>query len=133
MSSGVRAGVSEGRILGVRVGDQGVAVGTRADVVARVGHVAGVRVGDDAGTARIAREDPVPGSRGAGACVEGARGGEIRAAEGSEIHVATAVTTVEPDLVPAAAPAVEEVAHGEVLDRDAVGLEELDAVAPGRA
>ena len=79
--------------------------------------------------AGVGGEDPVGAGGGVGAAVEGRGRREEVAAERSHADLAAAVTAVEPDLVAALAAAREEVAGGEVLHRDAVGLEDLDPVA----
>ena len=82
---------------------------------------------DGSGTARVAREDAVLATVSL-VVVVGRGGGEVPASEGAHVHRTAAVAPVEPDLV-AAILNVEEVADGQILDRDAVDLERLDPVS----
>ena len=132
MTAGVRPGVPERRVLGVGVVEHGVAVGAGTDVVVGVGHVAGVGVRDRARPGGVAHEDAVLGARRLRRLPERRRRRQVRAAEGRQIPRAGAVTAVPPDLV-AAAAAAQEVARGEVLERDTVRFEDLDPVATRRA
>ena len=130
--AGVGARVAERRVLGVRVGEPRVAVRTRAHVVGRVAHVARVGVLDQPRPVHVAREDAVLAAGRVLAQEHGRRRREIGAVVAVQVHGAGAVATVPPDLVAAAAGAGQEVACGQVLDRDAVHLEHLDAVAARR-
>src|SRR5947209_3298735 len=129
MASRIGSGETERAVLTVAVPDDRVAVGAGADVVSRVRHVRCIAVIDHAGSARVAGEDPVvPVGR-----VDATRvrrgGGDVVAPPRTHADLARSVATVPPDLVALGAAAVsEEVADGQVLDVDAVGLEGLDAV-----
>src|SRR5262249_57844362 len=83
-------------------------------------------------SSRVAREDPVLCVRLVGAREVGRGGREVPAEVGPEADLARLESAIPPDLVAAPIRATEEVARGEVLDRDAVGLEDDDAIAPGR-
>ncbi len=143
-AAGVRARVAERVVLPPGVVDDLVALLLAGpDVVARVVHVAGVGVVP--GTAvPVAGEDPVLGGgdlllslrqRRIGV-VPGARGIQIGAVVAPAADRAALGAAVPPDLVAGAAVAAgaaEEVACGQVLDRDVVRLPDLDPVQPGRA
>src|SRR5262249_9083435 len=86
---------------------------------------------DVARTARIAHEDPVLRFRFARLPV-GAGGREVLTEVAAHADLPRAVAAVEPDLVAAAAGAVEKVARGQVLHPDVVGLEDEHAVASER-
>ena len=127
----VGARVAERRVLGVGVVEGDVAVRARADVVVGVGHVRRVGVGDGGRARAVADEDAVRAGGLAGRVVGRGRR-QVRTRVGTHADRARAVAAVPPDLVAAAVGPGEEVAHGEVVDRDAVDLRDLDTVAPGR-
>src|SRR5205085_1108614 len=87
---------------------------------------------DAARAAGVADEDAVLGHRGVRAGEERRRGGEVVAPVRRHPDLAAAVATVPPNLVAVlGAGTAEEVADGQVLDVDAVGLH-LDAVTSVR-
>ena len=131
MPARVRARVSEIAVLGVSAVEDGVAVWAGADVEGRVGLVVRVDLRVEARPERVGREDPVGGEWLFVAFVVGGGRRQVGAPPGSDFRFAAAVAAVEPDLIAATAAAGEEVAGGQVLDADAIGLEHVEAVAPG--
>src|SRR5581483_1875082 len=127
----VGAGVAEGVMFRPDVVENLVALpAARADVEARVVEIAGVSDVPRAAVP-VAREDPV--LRGAAFAVDvRARGGQVGAPVVVAADLAGVGPAVPPDLVAGVAAAVggtEEVAGGEVPDRDIACPPALDAVA----
>src|ERR1700694_1996846 len=116
MAPGVGAGVAEGAGLGMGVVEDRVAVGARPDVERRVRLIVRVHLRVQARADGVRREDPVGRKRLGFAFVEGRGCREEGAPPGTEVLFATAVTAVEPDLIPAPVTAGEEVARGQILD-----------------
>src|SRR5579871_5639770 len=122
--AGIGAGIAERVVLDERVADLCTAIAAGADVQPRVVESGPIHVVEEAvdrvrGEETVAAEQPV------------VVGGEVPPRPARQPDHTRAVAAVPPDLV--AVRTVQrrpvEVAHGEVLDRDAVRLPHLDAVA----
>ena len=129
--AGVGPGVAEGAVLHPRVVDRHVAhLQAGADVHAGVVEVARVELVPEAGSLRVGGEDAVLRS---GFLVAEVGRGRREVAPGVAVQadLAGVGAAVPPHLVAAVVGTAEEVADGEVLDADAVGLPDQDAVATG--
>src|SRR5207248_7882454 len=100
--TGVRAGEAERAVLRVGVVQERVAVGTGADVVARVAHVGGVAVDDAPGPVGVADEDAVVPELRVNAVRVGRGRGDVVAPPGADPDLAGTIAAVPPDLVPLA-------------------------------
>ena len=90
-------------------------------------------MGDEAWAALVAGEDAVGALAVSGVLVVAVARGDVGDGEGAHPDLSAAVAAVEPQLIAVvAAVAGLEVADRQVLDRDAVGLVDLDPVAPRR-
>src|ERR1035441_1315834 len=101
----------------------------RPDVLPRVVEVAGVGLVPGGRARRVRGEDAVLGRGGLVSVVSGGRR-QVAALVAMEADLGAVGPAVPPDLVAGIAAAAEEVAGGEVVDGDIVGLPHHDPIAP---
>src|SRR5258708_15170867 len=130
MTTGIGTRIAKCTVLRMCMSEDDITVSTSPYIVRRIAHIARVGMVEQTRAAYVAGEDAMWSLSGGVVVVVGRAGGQVRPPERTQADGATAISTVEPDLV-AVVPTIvaQEVAHRKVLHRHTIRLQDLDAVA----